>query len=113
MFDQLIENFSRLRDSKLASISSIFDGLKSDISSVNKLHNDLIYGRDLALRQQSMLSHLFDSNKFCAISKMERQYEVFSKSLSYMNYESQRLQEMVQDRKETLDQVKERVEVIV
>ena len=30
-----------------------------------------------------------------------------------MNYESQRLQEMVQDRKETLDQVKERVEVIV
>ena len=50
MFDQLMDNFTRLRDSKLASISSIFDGLKDEISSVNKLHNDLIYGKDLALR---------------------------------------------------------------
>ena len=42
-----------------------------DVQAINKLHNDLVYSKDLAVRQQKMLHNLFENNKFCAIAKMK------------------------------------------
>lgn len=71
-FAQLQASFDTMRDSKLKSISTIFEDLTTDIEDHNKKHNDLVYGRDVALKQKQILDHLFDKNKFCAISKMQK-----------------------------------------
>ena len=90
-------NFENYRNNNLEKIAVLFEKLNT--REVNTAHNNLIYSKDLAFRQQETLNHLFEKNKFCAIAKMSKQYE----GLKYLQFETDHLLEITDLKRQSLD----------
>lgn len=111
LFENLSFNFQTYRNNNLEKIALLFEKLNT--REVNSVHNNLIYSKDLALRQQQTLQHLFDKNKFCAIAKMSKQYEAFIEGLKYLQFETDHLLEMTDRKRQSLDTCKEQVTQVI